>query len=435
MTYTPVAAIEVIMWGRRVGVVGLNRSTGLYGFRFDPDWVATGVELAPFHMPLVEGHTYEFGLDDETFWRLPPMLADALPDRFGNALVDRWMAEQGIDRNQFSVLDRLAYAADRSIGALEFVPALDAGRHDSTTAVQLADLVVAARRAVATEPAPVDAQLLEQLIAVGSSAGGARPKAIVAYHPGTNQIRSAYRDLPDGFEHWLFKLDGTDVGALDGHDAALSRSAPWGRIEYAYFRMATAAGVDMAPSSLLAEGPRRHFITRRFDREPDGAKHHVISLCALDHLDFNMVGAHSYDQYLAAVRRLGLNTDALDQAFRRMVFNVAAANCDDHTKNFAFLRREGRDFELAPAFDVTYSYNPTSPWVHQHLMSVNGKSIGIDVADLWAVGERHDVPGYRRIVREVLAAVDEWPTFAAASEVPEAATADIAATLAQHRPT
>lgn len=435
MAYTPVAAIEVWVWGRRVGAIAQNPRTGMYAFRYDPDWVVGGVELAPFHMPLAS-KTYEYpGLAEETFKHLPPAIADSLPDRFGNALVDRWMAEKGVAVGEFTVLDRLAYASDRAIGALEFRPPARDARDTPPSAVQLADLVLAARAAFGAEPLDIDQGALEQLIEVGTSAGGARPKAIVAYNPATNQIQSAYRELPDGFEHWLFKLDGAVPQVLDGHSSGLGAGAHYGQIEYAYHLMAVEAGITMSRCELLAEGPRRHFITRRFDRDTGGAKRHMVSLCGLDHLDFNMVGVHSYDQYLGAVERLGLGPDAVVEAYRRMVFNVAAANCDDHTKNFAFLRRDGGDWELAPAFDVTFAHDPNSHWTRQHLLAVNGKVAGIGLADLWAVAARHDVSGYRAVTRKVLAAVDRWREFAATAGLAETHTDHIARVLEQHRPT
>lgn len=436
MTYQPVDAIEVWMWGRRVGALAENPRSGWYAFRFDPEWVAGGVEIAPLHMPLDEHRTYEFrDLDPTTFRRLPPAIADALPDRFGNALVDRWMAEQGVGTDQFTVLDRLAYAADRAIGALEFRPPALPPDAYQPTAVQLADIVIAARAAVFGDTAAhIDQASIEQLILVGSSAGGARPKAVVAYHPTTGQVRSAYRDLPDGFEHWLFKLDGAGARALDGHSTGLGDGEEFGVIEYAYHLMASAAGVMMSRCELLPEGPRRHFITRRFDRTDDGTKRQAITLCGIAHLDFNLIGAHSYDQYLETVSQLNCGLDALAEAYRRMVFNVAAANCDDHTKNVAFLLRPDEGWELAPAYDVTFAHDPANTWTKQHLMSVNGKTLGVTLDDLYAVGARRDVPGYRKIVREVLAAVDAWPDFASPAGVSVGNTDRIGGVLAEHRP-
>jgi serine/threonine-protein kinase HipA len=436
MTYEPVEVVEVRVWGRRVGAVALDPTSGWYAFAYDRDWQASGVELAPLHMPVRE-EPYQFpGLRPETFFRLPPLLADALPDTFGNALVDRWMAEQGMPPDSVTPLDRLAYAADRGMGALTFRPSAREDTGPEPTAIQLADLVVAARLTVAGELASEKAahQALQQLIQVGTSAGGARAKAVLAFNPTTSQVRSADAEPADGFEHWLMKLDGVSGTGMDGHGDGLGASAPYGRIEFAYHLMATAAGITMEECQLLAEGPRHHFMTRRFDRRADGGRHHVISLCALAHLDFNMLRTHSYDQYLQAVTALGLDEVALAQAYRRMVFNVSAVNRDDHTKNFAFLRRDGHGWELAPAYDVTHAYSPTSRWTSRHLMAVDGSYEDITLADLRAVGDRNDVPGHRRIVQEVLDVVAEWPGFAARAEVDDPTTAAIAADIDRFRP-
>ncbi len=339
MSYQPVDLVEVVAWGRRVGAAALDPASGWYAFAYDPDWIRTGVELAPLHMPL-RRLPYQFPeLQRSTFFGLPALLADSLPDAFGNALVDAWMAQQGITRDRITPLDRLAYAADRAMGVLEFRPPARDISDVAPTAVQLADLVLAARLTVhgrfdADEAAHA---ALQQLIHVGTSAGGARAKAVVAFNPQTSQVRSSYGPPEAGFEQWLIKLDGVSAAGMDGHADRLGDEAPYGRIEYAYALMAGAAGVEMSQCQLLAEGPRRHFMTRRFDRGEFGERHHVLSLCALAHLDFNMTGVHSYDQYLQTVSALDLGPDALQQAYRRMVFNVMAVNRDDHTKNVAFL--------------------------------------------------------------------------------------------------
>ena len=283
MSYSPAEVIEVRAWGKRVGAVALDESTGWYAFAYEPEWVAGGIELAPLFMPL-RTEPYEFPqLLPQTFDRLPAMLADALPDAFGNALVNAWLAEQGIPVSRITPLDRLAYAADRAMGALEFRPPARDTTGDPPSAVQLADLVLAARLTVAGEFAGDTAAhaALQQLIQVGTSAGGARAKAVVAFNPATFQVRSAYGEPVEGFEQWLIKLDGVSNTGMDGHGDGLGESAPYGRVEYAYARMAAAAGVEMTECQLLAEGPRRHFMTKRFDRGPGGEKHHMISLCAL----------------------------------------------------------------------------------------------------------------------------------------------------------
>jgi serine/threonine-protein kinase HipA len=275
---------------------------------------------------------------------------------------------------------------------------------------------------------------LQQLIQVGTSAGGARAKAVVAFNPETFQVHSAYDDQEEGFEQWLIKLDGVSSTGMDGHGDELGATAQYGRIEYAYSQMAKAAGLDMMPCQLLAEGPRRHFMTKRFDRGPGGERFHVLSLCGMADLDYNLIAAHSYDQYFQSVRALGLELDELAQAYRRMVFNVMAVNHDDHTKNFAFLRSADSGWHLSPAFDVTHAYNPASQWISRHLMSVNGKFDDITLEDLYAVGQRNDVPGYRQIVRSVRDVVREWRSFASGSEVDDETAETIAADIERFDP-
>jgi serine/threonine-protein kinase HipA len=438
VSYAPVDLVEVRAWGRTVGAVAWDPRARCYAFEYDDAWLRAGQELSPLLMPGRPG-AYAFpALDPVTYHRLPPMVADALPDRFGNALVDAWLATQGILPDQVTPLDRLAYTAERGMGALEFHPPAEAT--SEPTAVQLADLVATARRAIRGElSTSLDAhEALRQLIQVGTSAGGARPKAVVAYHPETDQIRSGQTAAPPGFEHWLVKLDGVGGDPTREADPATAPSTAagggYGRIEYAYHLMAVAAGVEMTECRLLPEGPRTHFLTRRFDRGPGGARHHVLTLCGLAHLDFNMAATHSYDQYLQVVAQLGLGPQDRQQAFRRVVFNVAAVNRDDHTKNLSFLAPEGGDWQLAPAYDLIHAHNPHGEWTHQHQMGVGGRFDGISLADLADLGDRHLVPRHRAVVAEVLAAVDRWPSFAEAAGVPGARVERVAADLERHRP-
>jgi serine/threonine-protein kinase HipA len=439
MTYRQVDLLEVWAWDEWVGALARDPGTGRYVFAFTPEWTARGVELSPLVMPLRE-EPYDIGqwpeLKPEDFNYLPPLLSDSLPDAFGNALVNAWMAEQGIASNVITPLDRLAYAADRAPGALEFRPSAMNSSDESLTAFQLADLVVAARRTVRGEFSSDAAsrKVLDELIQVGTSAGGARAKAVVAFNPSTYQIDSAYAPPQDGFEQWLIKLDGVSDLGMDGHGSGLGESAPYGRIEYAYYEMALAAGVTMMECRLHNEGPRRHFMTKRFDRGANGERHHVITLCALLNLDARLVGVHSYDQYLQGVTKLGLEKDDLQQAYRRMVFNVMAVNRDDHTKNFSFLRRRNSDWELSPAYDVTHNYRSASEWTQRHNLSVNGRTTDIRIIDLYQVGERHEVPGYRRVVREVRDAVDAWHTFATGADVDIAYVEQIANDMDRFRP-
>ena len=434
MSYTQVDLVEVRAWSRTVGAVALDPATGYYAFEYDNQWITKGQPLSPIYMPRQRG-TFVFPqLSTQTYHRLPAMLADALPDRFGNALVDAWMAENGVTTDLITPLDRLAYAADRGMGALTFHPPADQPLSD-TTAIQLADLVTASRAMVAgeitTSPALHDA--IRQLIQVGTSAGGARAKAVIAYNPTTGQIRSGQLDVPEGFEHWLIKLDGISSDLGRDYDP-FTNSRGYGQVEYAYYLMALAAGVQMSESKLLPEGPRVHFLSRRFDRTAGGKRIHMQSLCALAHLDFNVPDTHSYNQYLNTVSQLGLGHDALKQAFRRLVFNVVAVNRDDHTKNLAFLLPEDGDWQLAPAYDVTHAHNPNGVWTQRHQMSVNGKFDKITSNDLRAVGDKYMVPGYKNVINEVLIAVDQWPKFAELAGVDGETTVRIANDHAQHRP-
>lgn len=439
MTYRQVAVVEVWAWGSRVGAVAADPASGHYVFAYAPEWIATGVELSPLEMPLRE-RPYEIsqwpGLAPDAFFGLVPLLADSLPDAFGNALVNAWMAEQGVAAERITPLDRLAYAADRAMGALEFHPPALSAATETPTAIALADLVLAARLTVRGELAENTSahSAIQQLIQVGSSAGGARAKAVIAFNPVTFQLASAFAPLEAGFEHWIIKLDGVSATGMDDHGDGLGQSAPYGRIEYAYSLMAKSAGVEMTPCILLAEGPRRHFMTRRFDRGDDGERVHVISLAALANLDHRLAGTHSYDQYLSAVKQLGLDHASLQQAYRRMVFNVVAVNRDDHTKNFAFLRTRQRGWALSPAFDVIHTYRPDSEWTARHNLRVNGKTEDITLDDLYAVGDRQEVPGFKRIVREVVEAADGWREFASVAELDTTTVEAVAADINRFRP-
>ena len=424
MTYQAVDLIEVRAWGQRVGAVALDERSGFYAFEYAPEWIAGGVELAPIHMPNQEGPFVFPGLSEATFYRLPALLADCLPDRFGNALVTARLTAEGVTSSQITPLDRLAYMGNRAMGALEFHPPLGPAIQD-LTAIQLADLVVAARSAVKGDFSSEQnaTQALKQLIQVGTSAGGARAKAVICFNPATSQVRSGHAPAPEGFEHWLVKLDGVDQ-STSGVEV-LGDGKGFTRIEYAYHLMAVDAGVDMTECRLLLEGDRAHFLTRRFDRGPDETKVHTQTLCSLAHLDFNLASVHDYSQYLEVVDDLGLGAQALEQAFRRIVFNVAAVNRDDHTKNLSFLCDQYGDWSLSPAYDVTFAHNPVGQWTSRHQMSVNGKFDGIDRQDLFILADRFAVPNVSNAYSEVVDAVQRWQTFADMAEVDERVTAEI----------
>ncbi len=407
----PIAAIEVRAWGQRVGAIALDPRLGYYAFQYAPAWKRTGIELAPLTLPLDGPDVVLFpDLPELTFYRLPGLLADALPDAFGNALIDAWMATHGVAKNEITTLDRLAYMGKRGMGALEFHP--ERGSHrESSAPLEMQTLVEEARRLIEGDLSiDHEAQAtLANILRVGTSAGGARAKAVIAWNPQSNVIRSGQFDAAPGFEHWLLKFDGVGV------DAELGTGGDYGRIEYAYHLMARQAGVEMASSRLLEENGRAHFMTRRFDRQIVNGrtvKHHVQTLCGMDHLDFRQRGTHAYAQLFLAITRLKLGDDALDQAFRRMCFNVMARNCDDHTKNFAFVLKQGGTWELSPAYDITHAHNPKGEWTYQHLMSVNGKFEKITRDDLLEEGDRFMVRRPKALVADVRAAVENWSSHA-----------------------
>jgi serine/threonine-protein kinase HipA len=404
MSYRPVNAITVSLWGADAGAVALDPASGFAVFEYTPAWRRRGIEFAPLTMPSREAKHVFPGLPRPTFMGLPAALADALPDAFGNAIVDRYLATQGVGWSAVTPLDRLAYQGKRGMGALEFRP-VRGPRDRTASAVELDRLVSAARAAIRGSLSADEAEL-GPLIRVGSSAGGARAKAVVAWNPATGELRSGQVAPPPGFEHWLVKFDGM------GQDGELGTSGDYGRIEHAYALMAAQAGVIMAPTRLLEEGGRAHFMTRRFDRLEGGAKLHLQSLCGLAGLDFNAIGAHAYEQLLDASDALGVGGAARHQILRRAAFNVAAANCDDHTKNHAFLMSPDGGWSLAPAYDVTHAFNPRGRWTFQHLMSVNGRFGGIGRSDLLAMADRYAIPEAGAALADVAAALDTWPAHA-----------------------
>lgn len=421
-----VRVIEVRVWGKRVGALALDDRLGYYAFAYEPEWRRTGIELAPFTLPLDDRRTaFIFpNLPDAAFHRLPGMLADALPDDFGNALIDAWMAERGFEKSQVTPLDRLAYMGKRGVGALEFKPAH--GSHSESAApLEMKSLVENARKLVEGDLS-MDAHsraAIANIIQVGTSAGGARAKAVIAWNPKTNTIRSGQFDAAEGFEHWLLKFDGV------GKYPELGAGADYGRLEYAYHLMAKAAGIEMSECRLLEENARAHFMTRRFDREVINGKtikHHVQTLCAMDHLDFKQRGTHAYAQLFMVVSRLHLGDGALEQVFRRMAFNVMARNCDDHTKNFAFRLKQGGVWNLSPAYDVTRPYNPGGEWTYQHLMSVNGKFNEIAREDLLLEAERFSVSRPVHLLKDVRSALESWPTFSMEAGLSNSASGRVA---------
>ncbi|MEO8195678.1 MAG: HipA domain-containing protein [Thermoanaerobaculia bacterium] len=420
---------RVRLWGRDIAAVTLDDGAAFARFEFDPEFAQSGIQISPLAMPLATS-VYSFPeLDPKTFHGLPGLLADSLPDRFGSALIDAWLATQGRPASSLNAIERLCYVGTRGMGALEFQPSLlreekRASRIAVDRLVELASQVLAQRGELRGSFAgDASAAALQEILRVGTSAGGARPKAIVAWNPATEEIRSGQVAAGPGFEHWLLKLDGVSGSG----DHGLADPQGYGAIEFAYSQLARRAGIAMTETRLLEEHGRRHFMTRRFDRGPAGEKIHMQSLGALAHLDFNLPGAHSYEQALATIRQLGLPMSAIEEQFRRMVFNLVFRNQDDHVKNIAFLMDKRGLWSLSPAFDVNYSYNPAGDWTSLHQMSVAGKRDNFTRADLDACARSAMMKrgGAADILTEVVAAASHWPEFASAAGVASERAAQI----------
>ncbi|HWF33311.1 MAG TPA: type II toxin-antitoxin system HipA family toxin [Solirubrobacteraceae bacterium] len=424
---TPAA---VTLWGSRIAAVSIEPRARYATFQYDPAFARGGVELAPVRMPLRE-QPYRFpGLPEDAFHGLPGLLADSLPDRWGTALVNAWLASQGRDESSFDVVQRLCYVGTRGMGALEFEPArepLEAEADDLQfdALVRLADEALAQRaQFVAELRADPEEEAIKAILAIGTSAGGARPKAIIAYNEDTGKVRSGQVDQGAGFRHWLLKFDGVERAG----DHGLTDPKGWCALEYAYSILAGAGGVQMSDCRLLEEHGRRHFMTRRFDRPAAGGKLHMQTVGALEHVSYNEPGAYSYEQALLLLRRLGLGTRSVEQLFRRMVFNVVARNQDDHVKNIAFLMGRDGAWSLAPAYDVTWAWKPGNPWLDSHQMTINGKRDGFTAFDLREVAR---VAGLkqgrsRTIFAEVSEAVRGWPTVAEQTGLDESMAEQVA---------
>ncbi len=414
---------EVKLWGRSIGAVSLEDGNAHAGFEYDPAFVQSGIQVAPLMMPLGEGVHVFPELPRGTFHGLPGMLADSLPDRFGHALIDAWLATQGRTPGSFNAVERLCYTGTRGMGALEFLPAIGP-RPPRAAGVEIAALVRLASE-ILSEPSELKSALADadraaawgDLLRVGTSAGGAQAKAVVAWNRVTNEVRLGQIEAGSGFDYWLLKFDGVS----GNKDKEVEDRQGYGVIEYAYSLMARAAGITMSECRLLEENGRRHFMTRRFDRLEGGAKLHLQSLGAMAHFDFNHAGAQAYEQALLVIRRLGLPMDAVEEQFRRMAFNIVARNQGDHIKNIAFLMNKAGRWSLAPAFNVTYRYNPAGDWTARHPMTMNGKRDGFSAEDfrVCAKGALMKRGRAETILAEVGAAVGRWPEFAAQAGVAE----------------
>jgi serine/threonine-protein kinase HipA len=413
----------VKIWGETVGAVAWNEATGIASFEYEPKFAQLGQDLAPIKMPITQGgRIFSFpelraprNSEFDTFRGLPGLLADVLPDKYGNQLINVWLAQNGRPINSMNPVEQLCFIGARGMGALEFEPAqLKASKQAFT--VEIKSLVdIAQRMLLKREQFEENLQEDEQkammeILKIGTSAGGARPKAVIAYNEETKEVKSGQAKAPKGFEHWLIKLDGVS-------DAQFGVSKGYGRVEMAYYLMAKDCGIDMMECQLLEESGRAHFMTKRFDREGNETKHHIQTLCAMQHFDFNEVTSYSYEQLFQTMRILRLPYPQAEQMYRRMVFNVLAKNCDDHTKNFAFRLKKDQRWEITPAYDVCHAYKPDHRWVSEHALSINGKRTGITKDDLVMVAKSMNIKKADAIIAEISKKVATWDVYAEITKV------------------
>ncbi|RPI06419.1 MAG: type II toxin-antitoxin system HipA family toxin [Ignavibacteriae bacterium] len=420
-----VTAATVLLWGKEIGAVAWDAERELAAFEYTPAFLKEALEPSPLTMrkgPQI----FSFPeLNRKTYYGLPGMLADSLPDKFGTALINAWLARHNRPENDFSPVERLCYMGSRGMGALEYKPALG-GREKNSVPIEIEDMIRLAQYVIDNRMDMLvnlgdKDKALETIIRIGTSAGGARAKALIAWNRKTREIRSGQVSPPKGFESWIMKFDGVQ-------DRTLGVSEGYGRIEYAYHKMAVRAGIQMTECYLYEENGRAHFLTKRFDRTPEGKKIHMQSLCDIAHYDFNMAGAYGYEQVFNIILRLKLGYATLDQMYRRMVFNIVARNQDDHTKNIAFLMDKDGNWSLSPAFDLLWSYNSSGQWTNQHQMSINGKRDGFEINDLLVPAKQFGIRNANKIIREVIEAVRMWPKIAEEHGVPAATISKIAAT-------
>ena len=414
---------KVMLWGRMIGAVTWLEERELGIFQYDPDFIQSGIQLSPITMPLAE-FPYEFpALARDTFKGLPGLLADSLPDRYGNAIIDAWLASSGRRRESFHPVERLCYVGTRGMGALEFEPATfgtvnKQQKIDLARLVELANTVLDERKRLqGIFSGNDDSNPINSILRVGTSAGGARAKAVLAWNPHTGEFRSGQANSEQGFEHWLLKFDG--VSSTTDHQIATPQG--YGKIEYAYHLMAVDAGIDMTSCQLYEEGGRSHFMTKRFDRNEKGGKLHMQSLGAIAHFDYRQPASYSYEQAIEIIQKLELPRRDREQQVLRAFFNVVGRNCDDHVKNIAFLMNRGGEWTLSPAYDISYAWNPSGDWTSQHQMSINGKRSKFVRADLLALARRADIKKAQadQMLDRVIEVVRRWPDFADRANVSE----------------
>ena len=409
---------EIKIWDQLVGAVAWDERSGYASFEYDPEFKKLGWELSPLKMPVTASQSlYSFpelrkerNAQFDTFRGLPGLLADSLPDKYGNQLINVWLSQQGRSPESMNPVELLCFIGSRGMGALEFDPAVLSGQRKAFSLeidnlVAIAQKMLTYKESFATNIEQDEEKAISEILKIGTSAGGARPKAVIAWNEKSGEIKSGQTSVTDDFEHWLIKLDGVS-------EVQLGESHGYGRVEMAYYNMAKSCGIVMMPSRLLEENGRAHFMTKRFDRGAGNIRHHIQTFCALKHFDFNQVNSFSYEQLFQCMRELKLTYADAEQMFMRMVFYVVAQNCDDHTKNFSFLLKQGGKWELAPAYDVCHAFRPGSEWVSQHALSINGKRKNISKSDLLVVGNSIRCKKAADIIEKIESTVNQWNNFA-----------------------
>jgi serine/threonine-protein kinase HipA len=407
------------IWNKRVGAIAWDSKAELGSFEYDKDFYKNNWDLSPIKMPLDGSRNRIFSFPElrgnKTFKGLPGLLADILPDKYGNALINTWLSRNGRATNSLNPVEILCFIGSRAMGALEIEPSQPKSPKGSSKVeiedlVQIAEEILTGRKNFNANLNNQEEKALQDILKIGTSAGGARAKALIAYNPNSGEVRSGQANAPKGFSHWLIKFDGVT-------DKQFGASSGYGRVEMAYYRMAIDAGIEMEVCNLLEENGRAHFMTRRFDREPGKGKVHMQSFCAMQHYDFNEITLYSYEQLFETLRILGLPYPQAEQLYRRMVFNVMGKNCDDHTKNFSFLMNNKGEWRLSPAFDVCHAYRPGSDWVSQHALSINGKRKDITKKDLLKVAEQMNIKRSAIIIEEIAEIISNWAKYASEVDV------------------
>jgi serine/threonine-protein kinase HipA len=419
------------IWNERVGAIAWDSETGLASFEFAPSFLKNNIDLAPIKMSIDEakGRIFTFPelVNNETFKGLPGLLADILPDKYGNALINTWLIRQGRLTNSLNPVEMLCFIGTRGMGAIEIEPeypksAAKASKIEIDNLIKIAEKILSGRKSFSTKVSKNVEKAIVDILKIGTSAGGARAKAIIAYNLKTGEVRSGQTNAPKGFSHWLIKFDGVT-------DKQFGESSGYGRVEMAYYHMALDCGIEMTECQLFEENGRAHFMTKRFDRKSNNEKLHVQTFCAIQHYDFNDVGIYSYEQLFETMRLLGLPYPQAEQLYIRMVFNVMGRNCDDHTKNFAFIMDNSGNWKLSPAYDLCHAYRPDSDWVSQHSLSINGKRQNITKSDLLEVAKQMNIKKAKNIIQQISSVVSNWNEYANKVKVEKLLTDAIENTL------